>query len=475
MSSRHTLKHGMPLVRRSTSSQTWPRRWQQLGPRDFGSPDAWFRMDECYADAAARFTAANSEYLSSTSSSFNLGNAFTIAFWAKADSLASQVYLLNKSGGASNLGYYLRVTTAGALSAGVSTAGTAFTTISSANGVVTEGEWFFACLRCDGTNIYLRINDTNVTPVACTGVFATTANFQVGKANSAIYHDGAIDSLAIWTVCLSDANVTVHKNGSAGKTYPDLSEAELTGLLAFYPLDEASGTRYDAHGSGLNLTDNNTVTRVPGIVSSRCEDGDPISMILDRSLTGTYDLSQPTVAKRATFVADAGNGFPAAYFDGTDDEYLFFDVGLQAVTFAFVYKPITTFGGSWQWCSGDSGNEGIVQDAVGLITVLDSDAVGVEMEHTDFTNNWEVAIINWSIGDPAFAKRWLNGRLDATAVAVSASTGTVPLAHLFSTNGANNFMIGHIAEVMAWARSLEDHEAKEYSRSLAEKYAVPTQ
>ena len=38
----------------------------------------------------------------------------------------------------------------------------------------------------------------------------------------------------------------------------------LDGLVAYWPLDEASGTRRDLSGNGLTLTDNNTVTGNPG-------------------------------------------------------------------------------------------------------------------------------------------------------------------------------------------------------------------
>lgn len=42
-------------------------------------------------------------------------------------------------------------------------------------------------------------------------------------------------------------------------------------LLAFYELEEASGTRQDASGNGRHLTDNNTVTMVPGRVGNAAQ------------------------------------------------------------------------------------------------------------------------------------------------------------------------------------------------------------
>lgn len=42
----------------------------------------------------------------------------------------------------------------------------------------------------------------------------------------------------------------------------------LSNLISYFPLHEASGTRYDALGAGNNLTDVNTVTGNPGIIEN---------------------------------------------------------------------------------------------------------------------------------------------------------------------------------------------------------------
>lgn len=45
----------------------------------------------------------------------------------------------------------------------------------------------------------------------------------------------------------------------------------LTGLAAWWKLDEASGTRADSHTNGLDLTDNNTVGSATGVVSDAAD------------------------------------------------------------------------------------------------------------------------------------------------------------------------------------------------------------
>lgn len=46
----------------------------------------------------------------------------------------------------------------------------------------------------------------------------------------------------------------------------------LTGLVGYWALDEASGTRADSHSNGLDLTDNNTVAQGTGNVYANCAD-----------------------------------------------------------------------------------------------------------------------------------------------------------------------------------------------------------
>ncbi len=75
----------------------------------------------------------------------------------------------------------------------------------------------------------------------------------------------------------------------------------LTGLVAYWKLDEASGTRYDSHGSN-NLTDYNTVASATGLLGSAisygasntdkyigCADNDALSMgDIDFTIAGWF-------------------------------------------------------------------------------------------------------------------------------------------------------------------------------------------
>jgi hypothetical protein len=59
-------------------------------------------------------------------------------------------------------------------------------------------------------------------------------------------------------------------NISANTAYWLVLEASDPDLISYWPLDEASGTRYDAHGSN-HLTDNNTVTQAIGLQGSAAQ------------------------------------------------------------------------------------------------------------------------------------------------------------------------------------------------------------
>jgi len=76
-------------------------------------------------------------------------------------------------------------------------------------------------------------------------------------------------------------SIVMGENGG-GAPEPD---SLLTGLVAWYPLDEASGTRVNVHNPGTHdLTDNNTVGSTTGVV------GDAASFVVanDESLSCVY-------------------------------------------------------------------------------------------------------------------------------------------------------------------------------------------
>lgn len=108
------------------------------------------------------------------------------------------------------------------------------------------------------------------------GVFTSTAgDLLIGTDTVTLDlpYDGLLDEIFI---CKSPSNLatalttiasTIYNSGT-GKRYRDLTDAEKTtiGLVSWWGLDEASGTRFDLHGS-VNLTVVGGVTRGTALVS----------------------------------------------------------------------------------------------------------------------------------------------------------------------------------------------------------------
>lgn len=75
-----------------------------------------------------------------------------------------------------------------------------------------------------------------------------------------------------WGVVTTDLHFRIYQVGDVpGAPYDiDIGSSLLTGLIAYWKLDEASGTRNDSHGVN-HLTDNNTVTSVAGQVNTAAQ------------------------------------------------------------------------------------------------------------------------------------------------------------------------------------------------------------
>ena len=91
--------------------------------------------------------------------------------------------------------------------------------------------------------------------------FATTANkIYLGKPGNAdnAFFDGHLSSLSLFDAVLSSGNVTtLYNNGKPG----DVSASGITSLVAWLPLDEASGNFIDRTSTGANGVPTNSPTQ----------------------------------------------------------------------------------------------------------------------------------------------------------------------------------------------------------------------
>ena len=124
---------------------------------------------------------------------------------------------------------------------------------------VPLNQWSFVAARYDlSTQEWSAwVNDTKVTishdfgPVSSRTITRAVIGCNLsGGINLEHYFDGKIDALAIWDRALSDTEIAQLYNSGNGLQYNQLTNQ----LVAYWKLDETSGTRFDSYGS-LDLTE----------------------------------------------------------------------------------------------------------------------------------------------------------------------------------------------------------------------------
>lgn len=226
-------------------------------------------------NGSAQFTAANSEYLSRASeAALQTGDIdFTWAAWVRYDTgiatddrsriiskfvAGNWEYILDLADNSTVERFRFNVSSTGSDLSGV---------IANTFGTPPTASWCFVIGNHNSTanTIGIQVNNgTEDTASYTLGVYAGSSVFNVGRDESGVYyHNGRISRVGFWKRILTAAERTWLYNAGAGRVYSELSTSDKVSLVAYWNLDETSGTRVDSH-AGLNLTDNNTVTWNPG-------------------------------------------------------------------------------------------------------------------------------------------------------------------------------------------------------------------
>lgn len=216
---------------------------------------------------AAKFTAANSEYLSHAGNATLRGSAtgWWRAGWLYLDSLNTWKTLFSTLAG--NDGIRIRVSNASKLRCEAGDGSAVQSVIHTS--AFSADTWYFWYAEYDGTDLNISFNDG--TPVSAGASFAFSPGAQVCLVGGGIgpiqTWDGGMQSLCGDDGTLSAANITALYAAGAGLAYCAKPSGVLPGADGFwFNLDEESDgsgavTREDSHGSN-HLTDNNTVTSV---------------------------------------------------------------------------------------------------------------------------------------------------------------------------------------------------------------------
>lgn len=308
---------------------------------------------------AALFTETNSEFLSiADNADLSVGNVdFTIACWVFLTTTptvnGNNYNVVAKRGAALE---YRLVITDGLDQACWETSG-GFV-IATSFGGLSANTWHFIVVWHDSVadTVNIQVNNGTIDSSAnTTGILDGTAQFRLGKDEKAgaEFMNGRIDQVGVWKRVLTASERTELYNSGNGIHSSILSSDLQTNLVAYWDLDETSGTRVDAIGSndltdnntvtsnsgvsvGNSLTDNNTVTQAVGIVGNAAQftaaNSEWLSAASNSDLqSGDIDFAfsiwvyLDSKSNHQMFInKDSGSGREYfLYFDFNDDRFIF--------------------------------------------------------------------------------------------------------------------------------------------------------
>lgn len=218
------------------------------------------------ADAAAQFTGGPYLFHNQTGEfSVPALSDMSLDLWFEFDSLPAGLYIKiagTEGGAVGTDGWYLqRDGTTGLVTFGYST-GAAYKELGTIT--PTVGVWYHGSFKYDHTGPFLTAVVQNTSTVLWSGSTSPVGamnvstqplrlGFGVGGSTALI---GRLDSVCVMGRLFTGGDLDLYNSGS-GRRYADLAgNAVLTGMVAFYNLDEATAsvTWTDAHTGGYHLT-----------------------------------------------------------------------------------------------------------------------------------------------------------------------------------------------------------------------------
>lgn len=127
-------------------------------------------------------------------------------------------------------------------------------------GAKTPNTWyhvFMTSSRSGGSQVHkLFLNGSLINSQTSTcSQTMSNPTFYVGASSSTEYVEGRIDGVCIFKRTISDSDVAWLYNSGKGRRYSEaVTESKNSNVLAWYELDETSGSRADASGNGNTLT-----------------------------------------------------------------------------------------------------------------------------------------------------------------------------------------------------------------------------
>ncbi|MEN9328199.1 MAG: hypothetical protein RI947_1007 [Candidatus Parcubacteria bacterium] len=176
-------------------------------------------------DGDVSLVRSSSQYLERVGTQTNLeitGN-LTIEAWAKTSgTITTTEQIATKDGTGGNNGYWIRLDGGNArMQFQVSDNGTNNTSVGSGISSVTTNTWYHVAGVYNGTNIILYLNGGSTSTAHSTGIFNTTATFEVGARNGGSnLWDGDVDEVRVSNTARSAGwIVTEYNNTNAPSTF----------------------------------------------------------------------------------------------------------------------------------------------------------------------------------------------------------------------------------------------------------------
>lgn len=237
-------------------------------PSQIAAGGSWNASDGKFAPAgvplAAQLVLGNSEGFNVASTTdLQIGNvSSTFAGWVYFDTLAAQATVLGKRNAAEE--YLCEVLVGGVMRWSTWDSLGTLRQAQTAGGAIVAGQWYFLVLDFDSAAATVSLTINNGTPVTVGGVVgglgvnATALSF--GRTTGgAFFLNGRLSRWGFWNRVLTGGEKTSLYNAGAGKLYASLTAGEKTGLVSYWNMNEAGGTRSDSQGAN-HATESNTVS-----------------------------------------------------------------------------------------------------------------------------------------------------------------------------------------------------------------------
>lgn len=228
-------------------------------------------------DSCAAFVAASSQALTaSMTSALVPGSEFTISCHVKFNSIGTMQGILGCDDPNDDLeNYSLLVNEFGKIRFVLGRNGGGSVGVDADSfGPVVEDTWYHVAVYRSGTLLYISVNGTADSVPFPYNHTNSAALFSIGRfyhhtSDEYKYLDGFVDEVAFYNRALNSAELTALKDvwdmscTTTTTTLPSICDS----LVAYWKLDEASGTRVDATGRGNDLEPTNAPGTAAGVIN----------------------------------------------------------------------------------------------------------------------------------------------------------------------------------------------------------------